>query len=89
MNQDFDIIHEDLLLGQKSWEKAERVLMEEAAKLAVENAGLTNGEVQFYVGGDLMNQIISNSFAARTLSIPYIGIFGACSTSMEGLALGA
>ncbi|WP_028548804.1 stage V sporulation protein AD [Paenibacillus sp. UNC451MF] len=84
---DFDIVHGDLTLGQDSWEKAERQLMEEATKLAVENAGLTKEQVQFYIGGDLMNQIISNTFAARTMSIPYIGIFGACSTSMEGLAL--
>ncbi len=34
-----------------------------------------------------MNQIISNSFAARSLGVPYIGVFGACSTSMESLAL--
>ncbi|TBL75361.1 stage V sporulation protein AD [Paenibacillus thalictri] len=84
---DFDIVHGDLSLKQDSWEKAEKMLMEEAAKLAIENAGITKEDVQFYVGGDLMNQIISNGFAARTLSIPYIGIFGACSTSMEGLAI--
>lgn len=84
---DFDIVHGDLMMGQKSWEHAEKVLLEEASKLAIENAGLTKEQVQFFVGGDLMNQIISSSFAARTLSIPYIGVFGACSTSMESLAL--
>lgn len=85
--EDFDIIHGDAMLEEKSWEKAEKVLIEEAAKLAIENAGLTKEQVQFYIGGDLMNQIISNSFAARTLAIPYLGVFGACSTSMESLAL--
>lgn len=84
---DFDIIHEELTIGQDSWEKAEKVLVEEAGKLAIENAGLTKEQINFYIGGDLMNQIISNSFAARTLGIPYIGVFGACSTSMESLAL--
>jgi stage V sporulation protein AD len=84
---DFDIIHGELMLGQDSWEKAEKTLLEEASKLAIENAGLTPEQVNFHIGGDLMNQIISSSFAARTLSIPYLGIFGACSTSMEGLAL--
>ncbi|MDF2964027.1 MAG: spoVAD [Paenibacillus sp.] len=84
---DFDIVHGDLQLQEDSWEKAERKLMEEAAELAIKHAGLTTGQVQFYVGGDLMNQIISNTFAARTLTIPYLGIFGACSTSMEGLAI--
>ena len=86
---DFDIIHGDLSVGQQSWEKAERTLLEEAVKLAIENAGLTKDQVQFYVGGDLTNQIISNSFAARSLSIPFLGLFGACSTSMESLALAA
>lgn len=85
--EDFDIIHGDLMLGQDSWEKAERTLMEEAAKLAVENAGLTKEQIQFYVGGDLMDQIVSSNFAARTLSIPFLGMFGACSTSMESLAV--
>jgi stage V sporulation protein AD len=86
---DFDIIHGDLILGQESWEKAEKTLLEEAAKLAIENAGLTKEQVNFFVGGDLMNQIISSSFAARTLSIPFLGVFGACSTSMESLAIAA
>ncbi|MEV2529916.1 stage V sporulation protein AD [Paenibacillus larvae] len=85
--RDFDVIHEDMTLGQTSWEKAEKKLMEEATNLAIKKSGVNKGSIQFYLGGDLLNQIISNSFAARTLAIPYIGIFGACSTSMEGLAL--
>ncbi|MDD2619943.1 MAG: stage V sporulation protein AD, partial [Syntrophomonadaceae bacterium] len=85
--EDFDIIHGDLMLGQESWEKAEKTLLEEANKLAIENAGLTKEQINFYFGGDLMNQIISSSFAARTLAVPFIGIFGACSSSMESLAL--
>ena len=87
LSKDFDIVHGDSMLEEESWEKAEKVLIEEAAKLAIENAGLTKEQVQFYVGGDLMNQIISSSFAARTLSVPYLGVFGACSTSMESLAI--
>ncbi|OPH58652.1 stage V sporulation protein AD [Paenibacillus ferrarius] len=89
ISEDFDIVHDDLTIGQKTWEKAEKALLEEAAARALDNAGLTGGQIQFYLGGDLMNQIISNTFAARTLGMPYLGIFGACSTSMEGLALAA
>lgn len=84
---DFDIIHGDSTLGQDSWEKSEKTLMEEAGNVAIKKAGLTKEQVHFYLGGDLMNQITSSSFAARTLSIPYLGVFGACSTSMESLAL--
>jgi stage V sporulation protein AD len=89
LSEDFDIVHSDLTVGQKTWEKSEKALLEEAAQLALDKARITGGQVQFYIGGDLMNQIVSNTFAARTLAIPYIGIFGACSTSMEGLALAA
>ncbi|KEQ27110.1 stage V sporulation protein AD [Paenibacillus tyrfis] len=87
LGNEFDIVHADTTIGQDSWEKAEKNMLEEAAKLAIENACLTKEHIQFYVGGDLLNQIISNSFAVRTMQIPYLGIFGACSTSMEGLAV--
>lgn len=87
--EDFDLIHPELDMQQKSWEKAERLLLEQASEFALQNAGLERDQLQFYVGGDLMNQIISNTFAARTLGAPYLGVFGACSTSMETLALAA
>lgn len=87
--KDFDMIHKELWMGQDSWEKAERKLLEDAANLAIERAGLTNKQINMLIAGDLMNQTISSSFAARTLGIPHIGIFGACSTSMESLALAA
>ena len=86
---EFDIVHGDSLLQQKSWEQAEKMLLEEAVKLAIDKAGMKKEQIHFYIGGDLMNQLISNSFAARTIGIPYIGVFGACSTSMTSLALAA
>lgn len=86
---DFDTLHGHLMVGQDSWEKAERVLLEEACDKAIEKAGLTKEQIHFMLAGDLMNQSISANFSARTLAIPFLGIFGACSTSMEGLALAA
>jgi len=79
---DFDIVHDDLFVGEKTWEKAERKMLEEAALLAVQKAGVAIDE-------DLLNQIVSATFASRTFGIPYLGVFGACSTSMESLALAA
>jgi len=86
---DFDTLHGDLTMAQDSWEKSEKVLLEEACDKAIEKAGIAKERIDFFLGGDLMNQIISSSFAARTLGIPYLGLFGACSTAMEGLALGS
>ncbi|QMV40525.1 stage V sporulation protein AD [Cohnella cholangitidis] len=84
---EFDLVHPDLEIGQPSWEKSERALLEQASDIALQHAKLSKDKLNFFVGGDLMNQIISNSFAARTLGAPYIGVFGACSTSMESLAI--
>ncbi|MDP4105953.1 MAG: stage V sporulation protein AD [Bacillota bacterium] len=84
---DFDILHEDLWMGMDSYEKAHRVLIEEAIKTALDKANVQKEQVQFLFAGDLINQITPSSFAAKTMQIPYFGIFGACSTSMEGLAL--
>ncbi|MDD4334249.1 MAG: stage V sporulation protein AD [Desulfotomaculaceae bacterium] len=87
--EDFDLLHGDLWLGQDSYEKAEKKMLEEACKTAIKKAGLQKQDIQFFLSGDLMNQIISSSFAARTLNIPFIGLYGACSNSMESLSLGS
>ena len=86
---DFDIIHEDLWIGQDSYEKAERVLLEHACERAIKKSSIKKEDINFFISGDLMNQITSSSFTARTLGIPFLGIFGACSSSMEGLAMAA
>jgi stage V sporulation protein AD len=84
---DFDLLHEDLWMGTETYEKAHRVMVEESMKVALNKANVQKEQVQFFMAGDLINQITPTSFSARTMQIPYFGLFGACSTSMEGLAL--
>jgi stage V sporulation protein AD len=84
---DFDIFHDDIWMGQDSFEKAEKNLMEHACQIALKKAGLKNTDINFFLSGDLINQIFPSSFTARDLGVPYLGIYGACSSSMEGLAL--
>ncbi|MTI81037.1 MAG: stage V sporulation protein AD [Firmicutes bacterium] len=86
---DFDLLHGDLYIGQDSYEKAERKMLEEACEDAIKKAGYKKEDIQFFLSGDLLNQIISSSFTARTLGVPYLGLFGACSSSMESMALGS
>ena len=87
--EDFDILHDDMWLRQDSFEKAEKKMLEEACETAIQKAGIKKEDIDFFLSGDLLNQIISSSFAARTLAIPYLGLFGACSSSMEGLSIAA
>lgn len=83
----FDIIKPDRLLGQKSWEQAESKMVEEAVELALTKAALKRSQIDFLLAGDLLNQIIASSFAARTINVPFFGLYGACSTMAEALAL--
>ena len=84
---DFDVFHEDPWLGGNSFELAEQKLLEEACSTAIRKANLTRDDINVHLSGDLLNQITSSSFTARSLGIPYLGLFGACSTSIESLAL--
>lgn len=86
---DFDLLHDDMWFKQESFEKAHRTMMEEACQLAVKNSSIEKEQVQFFIAGDLINQITPTNFAAKTLDIPYFGLFSACATSMESLALSA
>lgn len=85
----FDLLHDDLWIGERSYEKAQSILIEGAITTALKKASVKKEDVSFMLAGDLVNQLTPSSFAGRSLEIPYLGMFGACSTSMEGLAIGA
>ena len=76
-------------LGESTFEKAERKLLEHVIFGAIDNAGLKLGDIDVLLGGDLLNQIVSSSFAARKFGITFIGLYSACATMAESLALGA
>ncbi|MEI3604886.1 stage V sporulation protein AD [Pseudogracilibacillus sp. SE30717A] len=86
---DFDILHEDMWLKQDSYEKAQQIMMEQSCQLAVKKANIDKGQVDYFISGDLINQITPSTFAAKTVDVPYFGLFSACATSTESLALAA
>ncbi|MHB1627521.1 MAG: stage V sporulation protein AD [Bacilli bacterium] len=85
----FDLVHEDPYAGQESWEKAERKMLEQAQEKAVWKAGLSMEAIDVMIAGDLLPQITSAGFAARTAGRPMLGVFSACATSMQAVALAA
>ena len=84
----FDYVFEENRLGQKSWERAEQRLQQSALELALEKAGLSFHHLSYYMGGDLLNQIVATSYTARMTDVPYIGLYGACSSLAEGMIVG-
>ena len=85
--KDFDLLHEDIWLDQDSFEKAEREFLIQACETAISKAGINREDVSFFLSGDLINQIVPSSFTARMLGIPYMGLYGACASSIEGLSI--
>ncbi|BBF41330.1 stage V sporulation protein AD [Lachnospiraceae bacterium KM106-2] len=83
----FDMVDEDPMFGMKTWEEAESKMQKLAADIAIQKAGLQNSDIRYLVGGDLLGQLIATSFGIMSLEIPMFGIYGACSTMGEGLAL--
>lgn len=85
----FTSIIEEERWGEKTWEKAEAKLIREAVSLALKNSNVSISSVDYILAGDLLNQCISSTFGVRDFGVPFLGLYGACSTCAEGLGLGA
>lgn len=81
----FDKSYNDLYFNTKTWELAEIKLIEESIDILLNKVGKTKFDIDVLVSGDLLNQIVATNYAASSLGIPLIGIYGACSTSVLGL----
>ena len=80
---------DDDLFGEMTYEKAECKMLSYATKKAIENAGVSEREIDLLISGDLLNQIISASFTARDFDFPFLGVYSACSTMSESMAVAA
>ena len=85
----FDILMDDAEWGEKTWEKTESKMQKSAVAHAVEKAGINLSDINYIFAGDLLNQCIGSSFGLRELEIPFLGVYGACSTMAETLGLAA
>jgi len=85
----FDIILEDDLNGKDTYEKAESSMMYTAVNEVIKKANFKEENIDYLLAGDLLNQLTSACFAAKDMDIPFIGLFGACSTMTESLAMGS
>lgn len=83
----FDVIYKDTLAGESSWEKGESRMVRQAVDIAMAKASFTDDDVDFILAGDLLNQIIASGLMGREHNVPFLGLYGACSTMTEGLGL--
>lgn len=85
--QRFDYVTEDDLFGAQTWEEAESIMQKKACAIALRKAGREPADVRYLFGGDLLRQGIATSMGVERFQIPMFGLYGACSTSGEALAL--
>jgi len=83
----FELHINDVFFDEKTFEKAESKMLESCIRNLLVKTGTNEQDIDVIFSGDLLNQCISASFGIRTFSIPYFGIFGACSTFVEGMIL--
>lgn len=85
----FDECVKDGRYGEKTWEQAECKFQKTALNHALSKVELKESDLGCILSGDLLNQCVASSFAFRDMDVPFLGLYGACSTFAEGLALGA
>ncbi|XMB66546.1 stage V sporulation protein AD [Mycoplasmatota bacterium zrk1] len=83
----FDYAYDDLYCEEDSWEKAEQRLVKDAISLVMTKSFKNDKDIDYVVAGDLINQDVISNYVMRDFRIPLFGIYGACSTSVEGLIL--
>lgn len=88
LGRHLDHSSKDDLFGAKTWEQAESKMQQLALDAALKRAQLHTDNLDFLLAGDLLNQCIGSGYAARAISAPFLGLYGACSTMGESIAVG-
>ena len=85
----FDKTYSDLYFGEKSFEKAEVKLVKDALVMLMKKTGLKKENIELTIGGDLLNQITASTYGTYSVGKSFVGIYGACSTSVLGMIIGS
>lgn len=85
----FDQTFDNLYHGEKSWETAEAKILEDSIRALLKKTKKTKEDIDVIISGDLMNQITSSCYSSEKFNFPFLGIYSACATSVEGMILGS
>lgn len=85
----FDDVLSDDKWGEETWEKAESKLQRETALAALKKANLSPNDIDYILAGDLLNQCVGTHYGMRDFGVPFLGLYGACSTMAESMSIGA
>lgn len=89
LGQTFDKTFDNLYNGEKTWEKAEIKALNDSIKILLNKTNKKNTDIDIILAGDLLNQITPSCYGIKDFSIPFLGIYSACSISTEGIIIGS
>ena len=89
LSSSFDKIFDNLYYNEKTWEKAEIKALEDSIKIVLEKANMKIEKLDLIIAGDLLNQISASYYAVKSFNKPFLGIYTACATSIEGIIIGS
>lgn len=82
-----DKVYTNLYADEKTWEQAEVKMLSDSIDLVLRKSKKNASDIDLLISGDLLNQVTASSYAALSFNIPFFGIYGACSSSVEGMIL--
>ena len=85
----FDLSYDDLYFGASTWEQAEMAILEKSVNVLLGKSHLNKNNIDLFISGDLLNQLVSSNYVASRLNVPFLGIYSACASSCEGMIIAA
>ena len=85
----FDSFSADDRFDKDTWEKSESEMVRRTVEALLSKSDLKFQDIDLFAGGDLLDQCIATSHAMNNNGVPYLGLYGACSTAAEGLLIGS
>ena len=85
----FDKTYDDLYIKSKSFEKGEIKLVKDSLVMLMKKTGYKKEDIDLVIGGDLLNQITASTYGSVGVGESFIGIYGACSSSVLGMIIAA
>ncbi|MDD4035867.1 MAG: stage V sporulation protein AD [Bacilli bacterium] len=83
----FDMSFDKLTIGEKTWEKAEKMLLKYSVSIVLEKAAEDKQNIDLFIAGDLLNQIVPSSNTALSFGIPFLGVYSACASYVEAMII--
>ena len=87
LSRRFDRYYDEMYMHEETFENAEVHLMKESIDILLDKLNKNKKDINLFIAGDLQNQITSSSFSAKYLESPFLGIYSACATNVEGLII--